>query len=110
MALNSPPCAAFEGALETGCASATSLDATGLYRPKNTLGVSYIRSEEFLSAIDLFERLAKGDPKDALALANLTVAYRRSGRMDQAQDAHRRLQALDISIAQRVFDEEFRSK
>ena len=77
---------------------------------ENTLGVSYIRSKEFPSAIDLFERLAKGDPKDALALANLTVAYRRSGQLDQAQDAHRRLQALDPSIAQRVFDEEFRSK
>lgn len=72
--------------------------------------MSYIRSKEFVSAVDLFEKLSRENPDDVLVLANLTSAYRRAGKAQEALNAHARLQTLDVGLAQRVYDGEFKAQ
>ena len=77
---------------------------------QTTLGVSYIRSKEFAPAVDLFEKLNRENPNDALVLANLTSVYRRTGKTEEALNAHARLQKLDVGLAQRVYDQELKAQ
>ncbi|WP_230954017.1 hypothetical protein [Burkholderia cepacia] len=39
-------------------------------------------------------------------IANLAVAYRRTGRIDDAMQLYRRVKTLDSHLAQRLYDEE----
>lgn len=47
-------------------------------------------------------------PDDVQVMANLAVAYRRTGRLDDAVQLYRRVKTLDPTLAQRLYDEELK--
>ncbi len=59
------------------------------------LGAYYFRKNEFAKAVELYQRAAAANPKDATAYFNLSVAYSESYQFDESRRALSQAQALD---------------
>ncbi|MBJ9749826.1 serine protease [Burkholderia cepacia] len=71
-------------------------------------GIAAIRSNRPDAAVGIFEGMNRAYPDDAHVIANLAVAYRRTGRIDDAMQLYRRVKTLDPPLAQRLYDEELK--
>ncbi len=71
-------------------------------------GIAAIRSNRPDAAVGIFEGMNRAYPDDAHVIANLAVAYRRTGRVDDAMQLYRRVKTLDPPLAQRLYDEELK--
>ncbi|KVK85679.1 hypothetical protein WS90_00290 [Burkholderia cepacia] len=71
-------------------------------------GIAAIRGNRPEAAVGIFEDMNRKYPDDAHVIANLAVAYRRTGRIDDAMQLYRRVKTLDPPLAQRLYDEELK--
>ncbi|VWC50567.1 MULTISPECIES: tetratricopeptide repeat protein [Burkholderia] len=75
---------------------------------REAMGIAAIRGKRPDAAVGIFEELNRTYPGDAQVIANLAVAYRRTGRVDDAVQLYRRVKTLDPTLAQRLYDEELK--
>ncbi|UQO38083.1 tetratricopeptide repeat protein [Burkholderia cepacia] len=70
-------------------------------------GIAAIRRNRPDAAVGIFESMNRAYPDDAHVnvIANLAVAYRSTGRIDDAMQLYRRVKTLDPQLAQRLCDE-----
>ncbi|HDR9805356.1 TPA: tetratricopeptide repeat protein [Burkholderia cenocepacia] len=75
---------------------------------REAMGIAAIRGKRPDAAVGIFEEMNRTYPDDAQIMANLAVAYRRTGRVDDAVQLYRRVKTLDSTLAQRLYDAELK--
>ncbi|WP_423364785.1 tetratricopeptide repeat protein [Burkholderia sp. LMG 21824] len=91
----------------TAAAHALKLDPANRLA-REAMGVAAIRGRRPDAAVGIFEEMNRMYPDDAQVIANLAVAYRRTGRVEDAVQLYRRVKTLDPTLAQRLYDEELK--